>query len=78
MVFDQEGKNIKLNEGEFNTVGALSWEIGVNTLTKTPGGVVNLLQGWILETPKKVITHTEWGSNVRILVTVVERRKWKD
>lgn len=53
MVFDQEGKNIKLNEGEFNTVGALSWETGFNTLTKTPGGEVNLLQGWILETPKK-------------------------
>lgn len=24
MVFDQEGKNIKLDEGEFNTVGAVS------------------------------------------------------
>lgn len=53
MVFDQEGKNIKLDEGEFNTVGAVSWETGFNTLAKTPGGEVNLLQGWLLETWKK-------------------------
>ena len=53
MVFDQEGKNIKLDEGEFNIVRALSWEIGLHTLAKTPKGDMNLLQGWFLETPPK-------------------------